>query len=166
MRLVCSGRSLRVTNRPIRAQFSPILSWSKELSPLCGVACPVGKPQKPSGITDGRLARFLKANKLAKFRKGHWRITDRRQREIAVISDGEERQIKVRGFGPASLAMRHREAVRQFLERNDAGLLVPFKGHAVTDTSMQKYLLETRPNLLYRLANAGSDADMKIYRLI
>lgn len=119
-----------------------------------------------AGISDNRFGRFLRGNKLANYRNGRWRITDRRVREITIISEGSEYLIKVRGFRPASLAMRHRAAFRSFLESNDAGLLKPFDGLAVTDTSKRRHLLEARPNVLLRLANAGSDADMKIYRLV
>lgn len=129
-----------------------------------------GRSQRRSaqiaGISVNRFRRFLRSNRLAKFKNGHWLITDRRQREITVISQGREYLIKVRGFRPASLAMRHRAAFQSFLNSNDAALLKPFEGLAVTDTAKQKHVLETRPNVLLRLANAGSDADMKIYRLI
>jgi hypothetical protein len=129
-----------------------------------------GRSQKRSaeiaGISVKRFSRFLRSNKLAKFKGGRWRITDRRLREITIISEAQARLIKVRGFNPASLAMRHRAAISQFLDSNDAGLLTPFEGVTITDTSKQKHVLETRPNVLLRLANAGSDAEMKIYRLI
>lgn len=129
-----------------------------------------GRTQKfaaeTTGISVGRFRRYVRRNKLAKFEAGRWKITDRRIREIAVISDGGSQVIKVRGFGPASLAMRHRAAVQQFLDTNDASLLEPFEGQEVTNIAKQKYSLETRPNVLLRMANAGSDADMKIYRLV
>jgi len=85
---------------------------------------------------------------------------------MRIFTEGKQRTIKIRGFSRASLAMKHRAAVRRFLESNDESELVPFRGVSVTDTSKQKYVLETRPNVLYRFANAGSDADMKIYRLL
>lgn len=129
-----------------------------------------GRSQRRSaqiaGISVNRFSRFLRSNKLANFKNGRWLITDRREREVAVISEGREYIVKVRGFRAASLTMRHRAAVHSFLESNDAALLKPFEGLAVTDTAKQKHTLETRPNVLLRLANAGGDADMKIYRLI
>jgi hypothetical protein len=129
-----------------------------------------GRSQKRAAeigmVSIKRFRAFLRSNKLAKFKDGHWQITDRRIREITVISDGQTRLVKVRGFNPASLAMRHRAAVSQFEDSNDASLLSPFDGATVTDTSKQKHVLETRPNVLLRMANAGGDAEMKIYRLI
>jgi hypothetical protein len=129
-----------------------------------------GRSQKRAAeigmVSVKRFRQFLRSNKLAKFKSGHWQITDRRIREISIISEGQEIAIKVRGFSPASLAMRHRAAVNHFLDGNDASLLTPFEGAAIKDVTKQKYVLETRPNVLLRLANAGSDAEMKIYRLI
>jgi hypothetical protein len=129
-----------------------------------------GRSQKRAAeigmVSVKRFRRFLRGNKLAKFKNGRWLITDRRVREVALVSGASEKVVKVRGFGPASLAMRHRAAVTAFLDSNDATLLSPFEGQTVTDIAKRKHLLETRPNELYRYANAGSDAEMKIYRLI
>ena len=129
-----------------------------------------GRSQKRAAeigmVSVSRFRRFIREHKLAK-RKGRlWVITDRRTREIQIISQHGVEHIRVRGFGGASLAMRHRAAVQKFLDTNDISLLAPFEGGAVNDISRQKHMLETRPNVLYRIANAGSDADMKIYRLI
>lgn len=129
-----------------------------------------GRSQKRSaeiaGISTKRLRRYLRGNKLAHFRNGQWRINDRRSRLIQIFTDGYSRTIKVRGFKPASLAMKHRAAVRRFLESNDEAELKLFEGASITDASRKKHFLETRPNVLYRIANIGGDADMKIYRLI
>lgn len=151
--------SLSANKLPSDDRFETALKYLRE-----------GRSQKRSAeigmISVKRFRHFLRSNKLAKFRNGHWQITDRRIREITVISEGQARLIKVRGFSPASLAMRHRAAVNQFLDSNDATLLTPFEGATIRDVNKQQYLLETRPNVLLRLANSGGDAEMKIYRLI
>jgi len=129
-----------------------------------------GRSQKRAAeigmVSVGRFRRFLRDHKLAKRKGRKWIITDRRIREIEVFSEDGLRHIRVRGFGGASLTMRHRAAVQKFLDTNDISLLTPFDGQAVNDVSRQKHILETRPNVLYRIANAGSDADMKIYWLV
>lgn len=129
-----------------------------------------GRSQKRAAeigmVSVSRFRRFLRDHKLAKRRGGRWVITDRRVREVQVFSEAGIQHIRVRGFGGASLAMRHRAAVQKFLDSNDLSLLAPFEGQTVKDASRLKHILETRPNVLYRIANAGSDADMKIYRLI
>jgi hypothetical protein len=129
-----------------------------------------GRSQKRAAeigmVSAKRFRHFLRSHKLARFKNGRWQITDRRTREIAIISEGEELVVKVRGFSLASLAMRHRAAVNHFLDSNDASLLTPFDGTKIKDIKRRTHLLETRPNVLLRLANAGGDAEMKIYRLI
>jgi hypothetical protein len=129
-----------------------------------------GRSQRRSaeiaGISVKRFSKFIRSNKLARFKGGRWQITDRRIREITIISEGQALGVKVRGFSPASLAMRHRAAVHHFLDSNEASLLTPFEGAVIKDITKQKHVLETRPNVLLRLANTGGDAEMKIYRLI
>jgi hypothetical protein len=126
------------------------------------------------GATDGtsvsgsRLYRLIRRYKLARWdrKKRKWISTDRLVREVAAHTTRGYMLIKLRGFSQTSLAMSHFAARNAFLASNDVALLAPFKGSSVTDVSGKKHLLETRPNVLLRLANAGSDADMKIYRLI
>jgi hypothetical protein len=95
-----------------------------------------------------------------------WRITDRARREVGIISNGSAKAIIVRGFAKAQLAKSYSAAVKRFLETNDVAVLAPFQGQLITDINKQNHPLETRPNVLLRLANAGGDAEMKIYRLI
>jgi hypothetical protein len=158
-----TGRSKRPSNKLARRdsdeRLETALKYLRE-----------GRSQKRAAeigmVSVKRFRQFLRSNKLAKFKSGHWQITDRRIREIAIISEGQALLIKVRGFSPASLAMRHRAAVDHFLDSNDASLLTPFEGATIKDVTKQTRVLETRPNVLLRLANAGGDAEMKIYRLI
>jgi hypothetical protein len=112
------------------------------------------------------LRRFLRENALAERRGRTWRITDNRQRQMTVISDGDVRDLILRGFDEASLNGRHLAAVRHFLSTNDIELLLPFEGLAVTDAKGRAHPLETDPNTLHRLAAAGSELFHEIYRLI
>jgi hypothetical protein len=152
-------RSTKFTKIPTDDRLETALKYLRE-----------GRSQKRAAeigmVSVGRFRRFLHRNKLAKFRAGRWRISDRRVRQVAVISEASEKIITVRGFSPASLAMRHRAAFNTFIDSNDVAVLAPFEGLTVTDITKQKYPLETRPNVLLRMANTGSDAEMKIYRLI
>jgi hypothetical protein len=120
------------------------------------------------GVSASRLRRLIRDYRLAKRdpKKRRWKITDRIAREVGIASDGKARTITVRGFSRAQLAKAYTAAVKNFLETNDPQVLVPYAGKTVTDIRKQKFLLETRPNILLRLANTGSDAEMKIYRLI
>jgi hypothetical protein len=120
------------------------------------------------GVSASRLRRLIKDYRLAKWdpNKRRWKITDRITREVGIASQGKAQGITVRGFSRAQLAKAYTAAVKQFLETNDASVLAPYQGKTITDVRKKKYLLETRPNILLRLANTGSDAEMKIYRLL
>jgi hypothetical protein len=123
---------------------------------------------RSTGISASRLRRLIRNHKLARWdrKKRKWVTTDRIVREVAAHTTRGYKQIKVRGFGKASLVMSHLAARNAFLASNDVALLAPFEAATVVDIFRKKHLLETRPNVLFRLANTGSDADMKIYRLI
>ncbi len=123
---------------------------------------------RSTGVSEARLRRLVRNYKLAKWdpKRRRWRITDRATREVGIATNGQARTIVVRGFVRAQLAKGYSAAVKRFLETNDAAVLTPYEGKSITDIHKQDHLLETRPNVLLRLANTGSDADMKIYRLI
>jgi hypothetical protein len=121
-----------------------------------------------TGVSESQLRRLIRTYKLAKWdrKTRRWRITDRARREVGIISNGSAKAIIVRGFAKAQLAKSYSAAVKRFLETNDVAVLAPFQGQLITDINKQNHPLETRPNVLLRLANAGGDAEMKIYRLI
>jgi hypothetical protein len=123
---------------------------------------------RSTGVSESRLGRLIRNYKLAKWdqKKRRWKITDRVTREVGIASNGRARAIVVRGFLRAQLAKGYTAAVKYFLETNDVVALAPYEGQSIIDINKQEYVLETRPNVLLRLANTGGDADMKIYRLI
>jgi hypothetical protein len=116
-----------------------------------------------AGISPKRFRTFLKEKRLAHFRKGRWHFTDLRPRQILAITTEGEKHLTVKGFRRASLAMSHRAAVKQFLEEPDPAALKFFEGKWIKDAGGQKHFLETRPNVLYRLAHDGSEPH-EIYR--
>jgi len=121
---------------------------------------------KSQSISVKRFRRFLRENQLARWAGRRWELNDMRPREVLAISDGQRRFITVAGFEAASEVMQHRAAVRTFLDTNNISHLQPWEGWVVADTSGQVHQLETRPNVLYRLAAAGSEGFENVYRLI
>jgi hypothetical protein len=123
---------------------------------------------RSTGVSESQLRRLIRNYGLAKWdrSKRKWKITDRVTREVGIASNGRAKTIVVRGFLRAQLAKSYTAAVKYFLETNDAEALAPYEGQSITDITKNKYILETRPNVLLRLANTGGDAEMKIYRLI
>jgi hypothetical protein len=155
----------RKTNKPQLSGISVSLNHARR---LFMVTKSVKGSALSTGVSESQLRRLIKKYNLARWdrKTRRWRITDRARREVGIISDGSAKAIIVRGFAKAQLAKAYSAAVKRFLETSDVAGLAPYEGQSITDVSKQSYVLETRPNVLFRLANAGSDADMKIYRLI
>ena len=117
-------------------------------------------------IAPERLRRFLRENVEVEGRGRTLRITDKRVREMPVVSRGKVSVLRLRGFDQASLNGNHLNAVKQFLETNDIDVLASFTGQSVIDARGVSHPLETRPNTLRRLAHAGDELFHEIYRLI
>jgi hypothetical protein len=118
-----------------------------------------------NGLSPRRFRRFLRENRLAHFRNGKWRFTDKRIRSVQAFTTRGKRQLKVKGFKPASTVMFHLAAVESFLAAPDLATLEPYVGLSVTDAEGRAHRLETRPNVLYRLSAAGGESYEEIYRL-
>lgn len=121
---------------------------------------------KAAGVSPERLRRFLRENALAERVGKTWRVTDNRNREMKVISNGAITKRVLRDFEQASLNGEHLNAVKAFLSTNDTDVLAPFAGRAVIDAKGKAHPLETNPNILHRLAHAGDEAFHEIYRLV
>lgn len=121
---------------------------------------------KSVGVSPERLRRFLRENVQIEGRGRTLKITDDRKREMTVISNGEARERRLRDFDQASLNGRHLAAVGNFLTSNDAEFLDEFAGQFVIDAKGKSHLLETDPNVLYRLDAKGGELFHEIYKLI
>ena len=120
---------------------------------------------KEAGVSPERFRRFLRDQKLAE-RKGRiWEITDKRPRSMTAITTRGELELKLPGFGEASLVGQHNAAIKAFLDTNDISHLRPFEGRTVKDTSRRTYVLETRPNVIRRLDASGETFE-QIYRIV
>jgi hypothetical protein len=97
---------------------------------------------------------------------GRWKLKQRLPREMLVYSNGEERRITVSQFKEASKLGRYMAAVGYFLTTNEIDYLEPFIGKWVKDREGMKHLLETNPNILYRLTTTGSQTFEQIYRIV
>jgi hypothetical protein len=122
---------------------------------------------KSIGAAPKTLKKYIEQSGVAKAKdRGLQFGADRRSRELLLYSSGQEVVITVKGFKPASLIGRYMATVRQFLATNDPSVLEPFKGQFVVDSKGQKYVFETRPNVLYRLAASGTESFEEIYRIV
>ena len=113
-----------------------------------------------------RLRKFLVQQRLGKRKGRRWITKDNRLREVPVMTGGRTKKITVRGYAPARDVGEHHHAVGQFVSTNDLALLKPFEGRTVQAANGRRYVLETDPNALHRIAAMGSPPFHEIYRII
>jgi len=118
-------------------------------------------------VAPERLRRYLKDLDFIEKRGGRWVVgTDRRLRAVLIYTAGKKQKIVVQGYEPAALAGSYWNAVGEFLGTNDPSHLAPFVGVQINDAAGRAYTLETRPNVLYRLANEGMNSFEQVYRIV
>lgn len=120
---------------------------------------------RSAGITVDQFRYFIKTRGLARREGKTWVLKKRWPREMQFFSNGKAVKVVLPYYKTSALVGSYLSAVRQFLETNDASHLDPFIGVSVTDKAKKTYLLETRPNTLYRL-NTGAEAFEQIYRIV
>jgi hypothetical protein len=118
-------------------------------------------------VAPERLRRYLKDLDFVEKQRGRWVVgTDPRIRRVIIYADGQKRNIAVQGYEPAALIGSYWNAVGEFLDTNDIAYLAPFEGVQVRDFLETAHTLETRPNVLYRLANEGLSSFEQFYRIV
>jgi hypothetical protein len=118
-------------------------------------------------VAPERLRRYLKDLDFVEKRRGRWVVgTDTRLRVVLIYSDGKKQRMVVQGYEPAALTGSYWNAVGDFLRTNDPAYLTPFVGAQIRDANGKAYTLETRPNVLYRLASEGLDSFEQVYRIV
>lgn len=121
---------------------------------------------RKSGIAPARLRAYAIKKKVLVRHGKRWIVEKDIARKLLIYSGGKEHAITVAKFHTASLVGTYMAGVRWFLQTNDLNHLEPFAGKFVTDISGKRFPLETRPNVLHRLANSGGNSFEDIYRLV
>jgi hypothetical protein len=125
------------------------------------------KAARQAKVATERLRRYLKNLDFVEKQSGRWVVgTDPRMRPVLIYTDGQKKKIVVLGYEPAALAGSYWNAVGEFLSSNDPAYLSRFVGAQITDARGQRYTLETRPNVLYRLNAAGGDTFEQVYKIV
>jgi hypothetical protein len=81
------------------------------------------------------------------------------------MTGGRVRIVTVRGYGPARRVGEHHHAVGEFVRTNAVDLIKPFKGQTVQAVTGRRYVLETDPNALHRIAAIDQPSFHEIYRI-
>jgi hypothetical protein len=95
---------------------------------------------------------------------GRHRFVARRRNDLPLYSGGQTLRVVVDDANAAKLGA-FMAAVRSFLRSQKLGLLTPFAGGGVTDTTGQFHPFETDPEELYRLDTKGRAVFHQIYQL-
>ncbi len=118
-------------------------------------------------VAPERLRNYATQTGVVRKERRRWVVKDdRRSRELQIFSSGRALTIVVPGYAEAELVGRYMAAVGEFLRTNNASNLRPFVGEGVTDVNGVSYLLETRPNLLYRLQALGVEPFEQVYKIV
>lgn len=117
-------------------------------------------------VSPNNLRTALVRQRLAKRKGQRWITKDNRPRRVLVITAGRARPLTVRGYEQARLVGEHYQAVGEFVRKNAPELIDPFKGRAVQAVNGRRYVLETNPNALHRIAAMDSPPFHEIYEII
>jgi hypothetical protein len=128
---------------------------------------PLGRAARRARVAPERARAYLARAGVAEKRGGRWRVLqDIRRREVEFFSRGRLVRTTLPDYESAATVGRYLAAVRQFFEGNDPSVLEPFEGASVTDVRGRRYMLETDPDALYRLAEAGVEPFEQVYRIV
>jgi hypothetical protein len=116
-------------------------------------------------ISRRRLRRVLAQRRLVRRKGRRWITTDNRLRRVPVMTGGRFRVLTVRGYEPARLVGEHHHAAGEFVRTNDIKLIEPFRARAVQAVNGRRYVLETDPNVLHRIAAMDSPPFHEIYEI-
>ena len=121
---------------------------------------------KDAHIAPERLRRLAVEHGVIEKHGQRWKIKHELPRRLPLYSNGREYLITVGDFSEASKAGRYMAAVARFLATNDRKYLEPHIGQTITDITGKSYIVETRPNALYRLAHSSAASFEQIYRIV
>lgn len=127
----------------------------------------LGDAARRAGVAPERLRHFVRQLDFVEKRGARYVVgEDRWGRRVIFYSGGRKVDTVVEGYEPARLAGLYWEAVGEFLRTNDPAHLAPFQGVQIKDANDNAYTFETRPNVLYRLANEGLNSFEQVYRIV
>jgi hypothetical protein len=120
---------------------------------------------RSAGLSPERLRKYITDHKIGRKHNGKWQLIQRRLRwEWAIFTEGTMVFIVVSDPATNSLIGSYLNAVRQFLNTNDATALKRFQNVSVKDVAGRKYRLETDPTTLYQLDIAERETPEEHYK--
>jgi hypothetical protein len=120
---------------------------------------------RDSLLSRKQLQNYLTQRRLLRRKGKRWVAKDNRLRRVPVMTGGRFRVLTVRGYEPARLVGEHHHAAGEFVRTNAIELIKPFKGRSVQTVNGRRYVLETDPNVLHRIAAMDSPPFHEIYEI-
>lgn len=117
-------------------------------------------------VTPERLRNQITSKAAVEKRGRRWFVREELPRRVLLYSGGKEITLTVTDFKNASITGHYMNAVGMFIRTNNPRYLQSFVGQSVTDISGKDYVLETRPNALYRLNASTTESFEQIYRIV
>ena len=122
---------------------------------------------RSAGISSERLRQFVTEHKVGRKRRRRWQLIPSRLKwQWEVFSEGRLVSVVVGDPETSSLLAKYLNAVRRLLRHNDPTALRAFRNVSFRDVSRQRYVLETRPNVIFRLAHAERESPEDFYKLV
>jgi hypothetical protein len=148
---------------PARVAFRKLEAGVAELRKTKNLSAAARKAK----VAPERLRRYLKDLQFVEKKRGRWFVgTDPRVRNVLIYTAGRRKKMAVQGYEPAALAGSYWDAVHnEFLPNNDPTYLKPFVDVEIADWRGNAHTLETRPNVLYRLANESGEPFEQVYAI-
>lgn len=157
-------RSLSEKSAPPKKVYEPRLEQGLK---LMRDGANLAQSARSIGVSHERLRRYLSQTGVVQRKGQRWVFRkDKRLRQLLIYSNGQGVTITVAGYDRAAKIGGYMGAVGQFLTSNNPLHLKPFVGEIVQDVAGKKYALETRPNVLYRLAETGTQTFEQVYRIV
>ena len=116
-------------------------------------------------VSPERLRNQVQARGAIRKKNNRWKPVNDLPREMLIYTNGEEAVITVGKLTEASKIGRYMSAVAKFIRTNNPSGLAKFSKKYAKDIKGKKYLFETDPNTLYRLANSGTETFEQVYRI-
>lgn len=117
-------------------------------------------------VSADRLRRYIEEAGVAEKKSGRWRfVKDTRKWVLPIFSKGKRLEITV-NYSEAQKVGAYTSAVGTFLTTNNLSTLESIDGSFVVDMNGKKYLLETRPNVLYKLNATQDETFEETYRIV
>lgn len=126
----------------------------------------IGAAARSQQVSEKRLRRYIQLLNLGVKDGRQWKIIDRRDRRVPVLTEGALVTVRVAGYEQSAKAGWAFDLQARFIDSGDIDLLAPLIGEGITDTSGRFRPFETDPNRLYRIFQTEEPKFHEIYQIV